>query len=162
MPISKQQRLYADFRIQGFNKTECARLAGYAEKTAKQQAQKLEQMASVNGYWKRAGFDNPPPVTHSEEIPVPILNADNKTAEKAVKVMEKKTHGKDALNYLASVMKDSGEDPKLRIEAAKFLAKREDDLSKIKKPTGKAKEDAAKEAAGKFAPMGAPKLTSVK
>jgi|SRR6187431_778239 len=67
----------------------------------------------------------------------------------------------DPLEFMRQMMKDAGEDPRLRLEAAKQLA-----IFTISKPSDKGKKeeqkDAAKEVAKKFGAIAPPKLNLVK
>ena len=82
-------------------------------------------------------------------------------ADKARAILKSKDHSEVSLAYLVEVVIDEQEDPRLRIDCAKFIHKSEQDA--IKNQTKKDKTKAgAKEAANRFAPTSPPKLKAVK
>lgn len=130
--ITQQQKLYADYRRMGHFKAEACRLAGYAIETAKQQATKLEKLPQIIAYWERCGFD------YLEDPMGEIVQLEVPSRKKEVeRIMASKTPGEKALAFLESVIDDDMEDMKIRTDAARFLAKHEQDEKKIvKKPAG--------------------------
>lgn len=178
--LTHQQRLYAESRKDGLGKRAAAIAAGCPEATASQAASRYEKDQKVQEHMRRIGFE---PVTKStvkaekpaknKAIPKPekpkektkmpqtaVQIAAEKIAERSLS--EEKSSFDCPLAYMASVMNDGVEDPKLRLDAAKALAS-----FTVAKPGEKGKkeerQDAAKQVAssGRFSAAAAP-LRSVK
>lgn len=81
-------------------------------------------------------------------------------ASRAKEIIDRKEYGDVALSLLMELALDEAEDPRLRADSAKYLAKHSLEISK--KASAKDKQqEAAKEASNRFAPSKAP-LKAVK
>lgn len=146
MALTEQKRRYAEARLSGMTKKDAAIQAGCPAKTASQAASRYEKDPDVQAAMSRTvaveamKAGDPPPVNSD----VNILPAAD-----------------DPKDYLLSVMNNLGEDPKLRLDAAKALMPYVH--GKVAEQGKKdAKSDAAKAAGrGKFA-AAAPPLRAVK
>lgn len=157
--ISIQQRLYAEGRSQGMKKKEAAIHAGCSEKTASQQASRYEKNKAVIAHMHRLGFSpTGEPIELPEEMP-PAKRQENQAKINAM-ISSKELKGV-ALDYLLQVVRDEEEDPKLRQDTAKYLAKYAQEEVKSKSALDKRK-DAAGEAANRFGTSAPPKLKAVK
>lgn len=165
--LTQQQRLYAEFRKDGLGKRAAAIAAGCPDKTAAQAGSRYEKNADVQEHMRRIGFEPEtarPEPKEKKPAPAPKRNAVELAAEKIAERSKTVTHGDYScpLDYMASVMNDGVEDPKLRLDAAKALAS-----FTVAKPGEKGKkeerQDAAKQVAssGRFSAAAAP-LRSVK
>lgn len=156
MALAERQRLYAEARADGLNKRASALAAGCPEKTASQQATRLERDQAVIDHWKRIGFDPDAPV---EKPPMPsTVAAAERLAERADTPLDEYS---DPVEYMKALVNSPTEDPKLRLDAAKAW----DASNRAKlQARGKKEEkaDKAKEAANRFAAPAPPKLAAVK
>ena len=169
--ITQQQRLYAEFRKEGLGKRAAAIAAGCPEKTAAQAGSRYEKNAGVQAHMRRLGFEPEVGSTVKKEKPsakkpepkpqrTAVEIAAEKIAERAIS--DKKDSFPCPLEFMASVMNDRVEDPKLRLDAAKALAS-----FTVAKPGEKGKKEERQEAAtkvsssGRFTASAAP-LRSVK
>lgn len=149
--MTTKQRLYADARMTGLTQKESAIQAGCPEKTAEQAGSRYDKHKNVLAYWQRMGFC----IETKERTP-------NKpaVAKRADRIMKSKDYGELGLSFLAEIVENDLEDPKLRQDSAKFLAKYA--LDKANSKTVKEqKEDGAKKAENRFSVSPAP-LRSVK
>lgn len=171
--ITQLQRTYAEARMAGNAKKTSALMAGCAEKAASQSATKLEGHKKVREYWERKGWT--PPVSEKMGPKKPPSQKPEKgkikpppprSAEEVERMAERplpepvNTDYKDPRKFMEDMMNDGGEDPKLRLEAAKALAQ-----YTLTKPLPKkedAKGDAAKAAAKRFGSIAPPHLKAVK
>lgn len=178
--LTQQQRLYAEFRKEGLGKRAAAIAAGCPDKTAAQAGSRYEKNADVQEHMRRIGFEPEAEAAFKKERPAskaaqekPVAKKPNPkphrtaveiAAEKIAERSKTVTHSDYScpLDYMASVMNDGVEDPKLRLDAAKALAS-----FTVAKPGEKGKkeerQDAAKQVAssGRFSSAPAP-LKAVK
>lgn len=136
--LTEKMKAYAAARVSGKNQTQSAILAGYGEQSAKQTGSKLEK---------------------NVEIRAEILRL---REEKAGITPEQKPEvNSDPIKFMAELMSDVREDPKLRLEAAKALAS-----YTVAKPGEKGKkqeqQERAGKASGKFGVPTPPSLKAVK
>lgn len=138
--LTQKKRLYAEARMSGLNITQSAIAAGCPEKTAQPAGSRYEKDADVRAYIKRAKA--PKPVK-----PEPIAAA--QPAQAPPEPPEMPLRFEDPLEFLRHVTNDSGEDPRLRLDAAKAWAS-----FTVAKPGDKGKkqerQEAAEKVAGKF------------
>ena len=173
--LTQQQRLYAEFRKEGLGKRAAAIAAGCPDKTAAQAGSRYEKNADVQDHMRRIGFEPEAAAAFKKEIPArktaqekPVAKKhDPKPQRTAVEIAAEKiadraiSDEKDSfscpLEFMASVMNDCVEDPKLRLDAAKALAS-----FTVAKPGEKGKKEERQEAAtkvsssGRFSPSPAP------
>lgn len=156
MVISERQRLYAEARASGLNKRASAVAAGCPEKTASQQASRLEKDEAVIAHWKRMGFDPEAPV---ERGPRPsTVKAAEYVSERAKRPMDE---FEDPVEYMRAVVNNPMEDPKLRLDAAKAWDAAIRGRAQAKGKKGEQAEK-AKKASGKFGVPTPPPLKAVK
>lgn len=149
--MTSKQILYADARIAGLTQKESAIKAGCPEKTAEQAGSRYDKHKNVLAYWQRMGFC----IDTKEHTP-----SKPAVAKRADKIMESKDYGELGLRFLAEIVENELEDPKLRQDSAKFLAKHALDKANSKTEKEK-KDDEAKKAGNRFSVSLAP-LRSVK
>jgi phage terminase small subunit len=153
--LTKQKRLYADARLAGLGKKESAVKAGCPVKTASQAASRLEKDPEIIAAMARA---TPRDWTLPVNPSVNSADSDNSPPRAASNAALSLS---DPLAYLAGVMDDLNEDPKMRADAAKAMLPymhgkigeqgKKESQSQLAKETSK----------GRFA-AGAPPLRSVK
>lgn len=149
MALTHQKRIFAAALKSGMTQEKAAIHAGYSEKTARSKGNQLAKDPDVLAEIAR------------KEV---VAEAKQEAKEKGVPINLSEIAGsfKDPKDFLAAVMNDIAEDPKLRIDAAKTLMPY---VHAKKGELGKKGEDAerAKNAGnGKFAPKSAPRLVAVK
>lgn len=167
--LTDHQRRYAEARMAGNAKKTSALMAGVPERTASSAATKLEKHPKVIAHWERHGWTPPAvekmgPKKQATPKPKEVIAAEHipETERMAEKPVPRKPDTKftDPRKFMESIMNDGGEDPKLRLEAAKALAQYTLTKPLPKKDDGKGK--AAKEAAKRFGAIAPPSLRSVK
>lgn len=159
MVLTKKAKRYAEIRASGKFKTkrDCAIAAGCPESSASQAASRYEKNDKVLEYWEMIGF-NPESDDgfYDEQARIVELVTDKLTKKERVKeIIKKKDYGEAAIEYLLDVVLDNAEDPRLKVESAKFLAKHKLNVEKHK-PKEKKTESS------RFGAVAPPKLKSVK
>lgn len=156
MIIAERQRLYAEARADGLNRKAAAIAAGCPEKTASQQASRLEKDEAVLAYWSRLGFDPAAPIDRGP--PDSVVKAAERIADRAASPMD---GFDDPIEYMKTVVNTPQEDPKLRLDAAKAWDAAVRGRAQAKGKKGEQAER-AKEIASKFATPTPPSLKAVK
>ena len=165
--LTQQQRLYAEFRKEGLGKRAAAIAAGCPDKTAAQAGSRYEKNADVQDHMRRLGFEPEAEAALKKERPAtktvlekpeakkpnpkPHRTAVEITAEKIADraISDEKDSFSCPLAFMASVMNDCVEDPKLRLDAAKALAS-----FTVAKPGEKGKKEERQDAAERVAGSG--------
>lgn len=144
--MSPKKRLYAEARMSGNSKRKSAIMAGYAEKSASQEAARLEKDKAVLRVWDAAGWTDTGQrlAVVSNAAPSPVAVMDEPVVAVAPELAGR-TYS-DPLLFLQNVMNDAGEDVRVRIDAAKSLA-----LYTKQKPGESGKKEQKEKAAGKVA-----------
>lgn len=138
MALTERKRKFAEALMRGERKTDAARQAGYSAATASQMANKLGKDADVLRYMEsKRGVES----SGKPDVLALALTYD------------------DPIAFLKAVMNDSGEDIKLRVDAAKAMLPY---MHQKKGEGGKkdARQEAAQKVAGRFAPSAPPKLVA--
>ena len=152
--LTQKMRLYAEARLSGKNQTDAAIYAQCPEATARQAASRYEKHPDVIAHIARMRAGIPEPVPEPKEV----FSKPPTPSAMALAAQVGTEH--ESLQYFRSVMNDTGEDPKLRLEAAKALA-----TFTLAKPGEKGKkedrQDAAEKAVNNFAANPPPKLAAV-
>ena len=169
MGLTDRKRAYALARLEGLRPREAAEKAGYSgdQKSLGRTARRLNADPDVIATIERAGG-----LPHSQDPTKapkqPSIKAVAKILERSHAAKQQKPEEpaapevwhEDPLAFLKTVMNDPGEDPKLRVDAAKalmpFVHQRKGESGKKE-----AAADKAKEAASKFAAPTPPKLKAV-
>ena len=143
----------------GNNGAASAVIAGYSESCAKQQAYRLERDADVLRIWERAGWSRD--AAKAKAVVEPVVVAKPEPVRFTAPPEQQADKYDDPLKFFRHVMNNCGEDPKLRLEAAKALA-----MYTKQKPgeAGKKEQknkEAEKVAGGRFSPA-KPPLSIVK
>lgn len=155
--LTNKKRLYAEARIAGLNQKDSAIAAGYSPATADQSASRLEKDPDVIAHRNRVAEPAPEPVAPkpAAEQPESEPIADAEPAQAPPEQPKMPPRFEDPLEFLKHVTNDCGEDPRLRLDAAKAWAS-----FTVAKPGEKGKKeekaDAAKKVASKFATASAP------
>lgn len=111
--LSDKKKAFAQGILRGLSNRDAAIHAGYAEKSASQQGSRLAKDPAIEKYISRLRDVN----ENVKEVPDEII-ADSIPIGTTDGVRNHRSK-KDPLEFLLNVMSDGGEDPKLRIEAAK-------------------------------------------
>lgn len=153
MALTDKKRQYVAARLSGLSGAKAAIAAGYSEKGAAQAAARLNKDPDVVAALQRAQKVN-------KDVNQPAPTATGSDQAGAVLGLEALGLTSDPKKVLVALMNDAGEDPKLRLEAAKalmpFVHARVAEQGKKE-----AKNEAAKKVANRFAPS-APPLRMVK
>lgn len=149
--LTHKKRLYAQARLAGKNQTDSAIFAGCPESTAAQAASRYEKDPEILAHMKRL----------KAGAPQAVQTQISKTAKEVYQKPDvQPSASADPLDYLRRVMENEGEDPKLRMEAAKTLASYLHVKPGEKGKKEQRQEDAEKVTA-RFAPSAPPKLVAV-
>lgn len=150
MSLTQKMRKYVEARVAGKNQTDSAIYAGCPENSARQAGSRYEKMPDVIAHLARLKAGEPEPLPKPKEV-------FSKPPTPPVDVSGEAEH--ESLQYFRNVMNDTGEDPKLRLDAAKALAS-----FTVAKPGDRGKkeerQDAAEKVAGRFAAGSPPKLVA--
>lgn len=111
--LSDKKKAFAQGILRGLSNRDAAIHAGYAEKSASQQGSRLAKDPAIEKYVSRLRDVK----ANVKEIPDEII-ADSVPVGTTEGVRNHRNK-KDPLEFLINVMNDSGEDPKLRVDAAK-------------------------------------------
>ena len=157
MPLTQKMRLYCEARVSGKSKTDAAIYAGCPDATAPQAGSRYEKHPEVVACIERMRAGIPEPVPESEK-PKEVFSKPPTPPVTTQLVQD--DAGNEALQYFRNVMNNTGEDPKLRLDAAKALAS-----FTVAKPGEKGKkevqQDAAEKVASRFQSSAPPKLAAV-
>lgn len=171
MALTAKSKAFAQAVVDGMSNKDAAISAGYSEKTAMQQGSKLAKLPEVIAYIAKLKADKK--LTSTDEKltsskPKPTANVQVVKVEK-IESGPEQAHGQfvgrdeisrgakdDPLEYLKSVWTDEGEDPKLRLDAAKAAMPyiHGKVAEKGKKETKADEAKAAAKGGGKFGTLG--------
>ena len=175
MPLTQKMRLYVEARLSGKNQKQSALYAGCPAASADVSASRYERHPEIIALLSRMTEEETRPAKKAKaekSLPVAKAKPDSQRHEKppepSPEVFQKKPVAAVAvdcedlpapLRFIANVMNDIKEDPKLRLDAAKALA-----AFTVAKPGEKGKKEmnqaAAERVASKFAPSAPPKLVA--
>ena len=152
MALTDKKRQYVAARLSGLSGAKAAIAAGYSEKGAAQAAARLNKDPDVAAALQRAGKVN-------NDVNRPdAAQTDSEHAGVAVG-LEALGLTSDPKKVLVALMNDAGEDPKLRLEAAKALMP----FVHARKGEGgkkEAKQEEALKVAGRFSAAAPPRLVA--
>lgn len=171
MALTAKSKAFAQAVVDGMSNKDAAISAGYSEKTAMQQGSKLAKLPEVITYIAKLKADKK--LTSTDEK----LTSSKPKSSSSVQVVKvekiesgpEQAHGQfvgrdeisrgakdDPLEYLKSVWTDEGEDPKLRLDAAKAAMPyiHGKVAEKGKKETKADEAKAAAKGGGKFGTLG--------
>ncbi|NLZ12382.1 MAG: terminase small subunit [Alcaligenaceae bacterium] len=152
MALTDKKRRYVAARLSGLSGAKAAIAAGYSEKGAAQAAARLNKDPDVAAALKRAGKVN-------NDVNRPdVAQTDSEQAGVAVG-LEALGLTSDPKKVLVALMNDAGEDPKLRLEAAKALMP----FVHARKGEGgkkEAKQEEAQKVASRFSAAAPPRLVA--
>ena len=171
MALTAKSKAFAQAVVDGMSNKDAAISAGYSEKTAMQQGSKLAKLPEVIAYIEK--LTSAKKLTSKDEKltsskPKPSSNVQVVKVEK-IESGPEQAHGQfigrdeisrgakdDPLEYLKSVWTDEGEDPKLRLDAAKAAMPyiHGKVAEKGKKETKADEAKAAAKGGGKFGTLG--------
>ena len=171
MALTAKSKAFAQAVVDGMSNKDAAISAGYSEKTAMQQGSKLAKLPEVIAYIAKlkAGkkltstdekltSSKPKPSSNVQVVKVEKIESGPEQAHGQFVGRDEISRGAkdDPLEYLKSVWTDEGEDPKLRLDAAKAAMPyiHGKVAEKGKKETKADEAKAAAKGGGKFGTLG--------
>ena len=164
MALTAKSKAFAQAVVDGMSNKDAAISAGYSEKTAMQQGSKLAKLPEVIAYIAKLKADKkltsskPKPTASVQVVKVEKIESGPEQAHGQFVGRDEISRGAkdDPLEYLKSVWTDEGEDPKLRLDAAKAAMPyiHGKVAEKGKKETKADEAKAAAKGGGKFGTLG--------
>lgn len=171
MALTAKSKAFAQAVVDGMSNKDAAISAGYSEKTAMQQGSKLAKQPEVIAYIaklktgkkltskdEKLTSSKPKPSSNVQVVKVEKIESGPEQAHGQFVGRDEISRGAkdDPLEYLKSVWTDEGEDPKLRLDAAKAAMPyiHGKVAEKGKKETKADEAKAAAKGGGKFGTLG--------
>lgn len=171
MALTAKSKAFAQAVVDGMSNKDAAISAGYSEKTAMQQGSKLAKLPEVIAYIEKLKVSKkltskdekltsskPKPTASVQVVKVEKIESGPEQAHGQFVGRDEISRGAkdDPLEYLKSVWTDEGEDPKLRLDAAKAAMPyiHGKVAEKGKKETKADEAKAAAKGGGKFGTLG--------